>query len=248
MPKISIITAVVAGKDDYLNETWQSLVDQELPAGWDFEWIVQEDGTTGEPRKRLAVDDPRIDYGMGTWSRAASARTLAAGRVTGRYIRALDADDILLPGALARDIEVLEREPVGWVVSPAIDLHVDGSLVPGPRDPEPGLLPDYALFEGEAAGEMPVLGTTMTGRTELIHALGGWPAIPRGEDAAIVVAMEAVSPGWMQAEPSIYYRRWPAQTTADGKIFDLAYAAPTLARAKALRALGWRWTPTHAGV
>lgn len=241
MPKISIITAVVAGKDEHIMETYNSLVTQDLPSGWEIEWIVQEDGETEEPRKRIPDDDPRISYGTGTWSRASTARTLAMGRATGKYTRAVDADDILTPGALARDIEVLEREPIGWVVSPAIDLHPDGSLVPGPRDPAPGLLPDQTLLAGERAGLMPILGTTVTAHTALIHALGGWPAIPRGEDAAIVVALEAVSPGWMQSEPSLFYRRWPKQTTATGKLLDPYNAAPTIARAEALRELGWHW-------
>lgn len=244
MPTFTIITAVVAGKDQYIGETYDSIDAQQLPAGWELEWIVQEDGETGEPRKRLPHDDPRISYSMGTWSRASTARTLATGRMTGKYVRAVDADDILLPGALARDIEVLEREPVGWVVSPAIDLHEDGSLVPGPRDPDPGLLPENALLDGERASLMPILGTTVTARSVLVHALGGWPAIPRGEDAAIAVALEAVSRGWMLAEPSLYYRRWPEQTTAAGKTLDPANAAPTIARAEAIRSLGWRWTPS----
>src|SRR5437879_3785904 len=53
MPTLSIITAVLAGKHQHLAETYRSLAAQELPAGWDWEWLVQEDGETGIPLAEL---------------------------------------------------------------------------------------------------------------------------------------------------------------------------------------------------
>lgn len=247
MPTISLITAVVAGKHQHITETAASIVDQELPEGWTWEWVVQEDGETGLPGQPLDLDDPRISYAMADRGRAATARTLASARATGKYVRALDADDVLTPGALARDIAVLESHPVGWVVSPALDMFPDGRLVPGPRDPVPGPLPPTLMYDSETAGLLAVLGCTATAHTSLVRALGAWQALPLDEDVALVVALEAVAPGWMQAEPSIHYRKWSEQTTA-GK--DVHAAAPSgagrdviLGRADALRAAGWRWAP-----
>jgi glycosyltransferase involved in cell wall biosynthesis len=44
MPTVSILTAVYAPTAKYLPETIASVREQILPAGWDLEWIVQEDG------------------------------------------------------------------------------------------------------------------------------------------------------------------------------------------------------------
>ncbi|AKU18100.1 glycosyltransferase [Luteipulveratus mongoliensis] len=247
MPRISLVTAVLADIDDYLADLYDSIAAQEMPDGWSWEWIVQEDGETGRPARHLPTDDPRVTFGTGPHARAAAARTLAMSRVTGKYTRALDADDMLTPGALARDISVLETEPVGWVVSPALDLFPDGSVVAGPRDPNTGRLPDRVMYDGEKAGLVPVIGTTVTAHTALVRAVGGWPAMPISEDVALLIALEAVAPGWMQPEASILYRKWPKQTTADKDVNAASDGGPArdvmLAQADTLRALGWRWTP-----
>lgn len=244
--RIDVVTAVKAGKDDHLGELWDSLVDQEMPPGWDWRWILQEDGETGEPYAKVP-SDPRISSGSGSWGRASRARTLALSRVTGELLRAVDADDVLTPGALWRDIEVLSTHPeIAWCVSPAVDLLEDGSTWPGPRDPEPGPLAPGVMADGEREGLMPVLGGTMTVHTELVHALGGWPPLP-AEDVGLALAVEAVSAGWMQQEAGLLYRRWPKaagwgkdKSVASG---DSPARTVMLARVDALGAMGWRFTP-----
>lgn len=246
MPTISLVTAVLAGLDEHIGETYESLLTQELPAGWEWEWVVQEDGETGEVAERLPRDDSRVSFDTGRHGRAAAARTLAMARVTGKYVRALDADDRLTPGALARDIEILETQPVGWVCSPAIDVFPDGTEKAGPRDPRAGLLPRTTMYDGEKAGLLPVLGTTVTAYADLVRALGAWQALTLSEDVALMIALEAAAPGWMLDEPSLWYRKWPSQTTAD-KTHDATPWGPgrdvVLGRADALRALGWSWNP-----
>ena len=247
MPIISLITAVVDGLHEFLPETYDSLRAQELPRDWTWEWVVQEDGETGRPGSLLPTDDPRVSYAMAQRGRASTARTLALPRAAGTFVRALDADDMLTPGALARDVEVLTTQPVGWVVSPARDLMPDGEVVDGPRDPDPGILPEQTMYDGERDGLLPVLGTTVTTHTSLVRALGAWQALPTDEDVALLLALEAVSPGWMLGEPSLLYRRWPGQTTADKDVNRPAEHSirreVVMERADALRAMSWRWTP-----
>lgn len=246
MPTISVITPVVDGKQEHIGAAYQSLLDQEMPAGWAWQWIVQEDGETGRPLAELPPD-PRISAGAGRRGGAATARTLALSRAGGELIRGLDADDVLLPGALERDIATLTEHPeVGWCVSPAVDLLPDGSLKPGPRDPDPGPLPARFLADGERGGMLQVLGTTACAHTQLIRALGGWAALPQAEDAALVLALEAAADGWMIGEPSLLYRRWSGNSTVDvDKSLPqqaTVWRTVMLDRVDALHALGWRWS------
>ncbi|UKD50846.1 glycosyltransferase family 2 protein (plasmid) [Amycolatopsis sp. FU40] len=246
MPVISIVTAVVAGKERYIRQTYDSLADQKMPDGWSWQWLVQEDGLTGLPAAELPDDDPRISTGMGRQGRAAMARTVAMERATGDLIRALDADDLLPPWALAQDIRNLVDHPDhAWTVSPALDLLPDNSYAPGPYDPPPGTLPPGFLADGEENDHLQVVGTTCCTYTALAHALGGWQAMPGGEDVAFMLSCEAVGRGWMAAEPGLYYRKWPGSTTGDltfaGAEEALIWRRLMLQRARALAATGWTW-------
>src|SRR5882757_594143 len=102
---ISVITPVFEVGHLHLAEAYESLLTQEMPEGWAWEWCVQEDGNSGVPGKCLPTDAPRVSYATGLAGRAGVARTMALHRAKGQVVRNLDADDLLLPGALARDIE-----------------------------------------------------------------------------------------------------------------------------------------------
>jgi glycosyltransferase involved in cell wall biosynthesis len=248
MPTISIITPVYAGGDAHLHEVRATLENQVLPADWSLQWVVQEDGLTGQPLESLPTAS-WISTGVGRHGGAARARNLALHRVTGELVRCLDADD-LLPDeeALARDIHLLTAQPhLGWCVSPAIDLLPDGTMRPGPNDPPPGQLPPGVLADGLRADQLQVVGTSMTVYTELLHIVGGWPALPATEDVALMLACEAVAEGWMQEKPGEIYRKHQQQSTARPEHYALEERAARievlLTRADALRHTGWRWTP-----
>ncbi|GAA3858861.1 glycosyltransferase family 2 protein [Streptomyces sedi] len=253
MPTISVITPVHGGSEPYLPDAHRSVAAQRLPDGWDLQWVVQEDGRTGGPLAALP-DEPWISPGAGRAGGAARARTLALHRAAGVLTRTLDADD-LLPDerTLARDIEALAAHPdLAWTVAPALDLHPDGRLVPGPCDPPPGPLPPELLVDGARVGVLPVMGTTFTVYTALLVAIGGWPALPAYEDVGPLLAAEALSGGLMQAEPGEIYRKHPGQSTADPAYHDAeekaTRMATVIARADALRRLGWKWQPEQPAV
>ncbi|MFF7365444.1 glycosyltransferase [Streptomyces sp. NPDC008125] len=246
---ISVITAVYSGGENYLADAAQSVREQRdsLPLGWDVQWVVQEDGTTGSPLRDLPPE-PWISRGQARRGGAAVARTMALPRATGELIRTLDADDLLAPGALARDIAALEAHPqVGWCISSGLDLLPDGTTVPGPYDPPEGQLNYEELLSAYDANLFSVLGTHLTVRKPLLHALGGWPALPAWETVSIVLRCAAVSPGWMIAAPGGLYRKHSEQTTARSSYTQTADFAElrSLVRAQAefLRTTGWRWRP-----
>ncbi|MEU8927014.1 glycosyltransferase [Kitasatospora sp. NPDC048545] len=246
MPIISVVTPVYEGGHHFLGEAYDSLRTQSLPDGWEWQWVVQEDGETGVPGAALPKD-PRISYGTGRRGGAAMARTMALARVTGTLVRPLDADDLLSPDALRHGIDTLSAHPeIGWTVASAVDLLPDGTLRGSTIDPPAGPLEPGIIAAGYRAGQFPVMGTTVTTYTDLLHAVGGWPAVPASEDAALLVLLEAVSPGWFLSEPGEIYRKHPGQVTAQAAHWEnaerTALASVLLTRLDALRRTGWRWT------
>jgi hypothetical protein len=252
VPVISVITPVFDGGDAFLLDAYESVRGQNLPAGWTWEWIVQEDGRTGRPGSVLP-EDQRVRFATGTRGGAGVARTLGLARARGQLVRALDADDLLTDGALARDIAVLQEAPdVAWCVSAALDLLPDGSLTPGPYDPPAGPLSYRQLREQYEMDRFPVVGTHLTARTSLIRAVGGWPALPALEALALLLVCAAVAPGVMLADPGGIYRKHQAQTTAQPRYRDeaefLTLHTAILSRLDSLEDSGWRWaSPSRKG-
>lgn len=239
---ITVMSPVFVGGHHHLRDAYESLWQQEMPPGWEWQWCVQEDGTTGIPRS-LLPDDPRISYGSSLPGRAGVARTMALSRASGELVRTLDADDLLLPGALARDIEALRR--VAWCVSAGLDLHPDGTTTPGPYDPPSGPLPEDLFFSEQQENRLSVLAANLAAHTDLVRALGGWPAFSGAETVGLLLALEAVTPGEFIAEPSMLYRRHDNQTTASPQYWNAEESEVRLTialdRAAVLRRLGWKW-------
>lgn len=248
---ISVVTAVHAPAAVYLPDAYKSLCDQELPEGWDWQWVIQEDGETDQVTPYVP-DDVRISFGQGRSGRAGMARTLALSRVEGEYVKVLDADDMLTPGALARDLQALTGNPgIAWATSRVLDLLPDGSTVGFDSDPpagpiEPGTVLEYWKAHGYRAQVHPA--TLFVGR-ELLLALGGWMALPASEDTGLLLALSAVSRGWFTAQTGLLYRKWPGQVTSQAahthEAERNARMAVVEARARVLGELaGWRFDPS----
>ncbi|MFI6758296.1 glycosyltransferase [Micromonospora sp. NPDC050417] len=214
---VSVITPVHWPSLGYLAGAYESLVGQEMPDGWDWQWLVQEDGQDALLADQIPELDPRISPGSGRPGGPGVARTLALSRAEGELIKVLDADDQLTPGALARDIAVLTGEPgVGWTTAGVLDLLPDGSTEEWSQDPPEGLINLGAVLAYWQANDygLPVHPATLCIRTELLLALGGWMALPASEDTGLLLAANTISPGWFIAEPGLLYRKWPGQMTS----------------------------------
>src|SRR5580693_1094769 len=127
MPLISILSTVYGPSATYLDETIASVQGLTLPAGWEIEWIVQEDGAEPSLADRLKPIDI-IDYQANNAQLGlALTRNLALSRVSGSLVQALDHDDILLPGALTTLIPRFGDARVQWAIGQADDLLPDGT-------------------------------------------------------------------------------------------------------------------------
>lgn len=214
---ISVVTPVHAPSIPYLADAYESLRAQEMPDGWDWQWLVQEDGRTGEVEAALP-DDPRVLGGVGKPGGPGVARNMAMARSSGALLRVLDADDQLTPGALAREIEVLTSRPeLGWTTSSVLDLMPDGSTIGWQHaDPAGGKLEraEVLSYFHNNGYRLPVHPATLCIRRELALALGGWMALPGGEDTGLLLAASVIADGYFIDEPGLLYRKHPDQITA----------------------------------
>ena len=240
---VSVVTPVFGRGVAYLGEAYASLVRQELPAGWEWQWVVQEDGETGEVEAHLPHDG-RISAGCGRRGGPGVARTLALARAEGSLVKVLDADDLLTPGALRRDLDVLTRQPqIGWTTSRALDLMPDGTTVGFAGEPPAGPLTGGTVFEHWLAHEhrAPVHPATLCIRRDLLLALGGWMALPASEDTGLLMAASVLRDGYFIPDPGLLYRKWPGQATGQAAHTDPAEWSARMriieARTRAMRSL-----------
>ncbi|WP_181138832.1 glycosyltransferase [Streptomyces sp. Ru72] len=245
--RLIVVTAVHAPSARFLPEAYKSLCEQWLPEGWEWHWVIQEDGETDDVRPYVP-DDERVTFRQGRPGGPGVARTMALAHTDGAYVKVLDADDQLPPGTLARDLAVLEADPaLGWTTSRALDLLPDGSTAGFPGDPADGPVERGAVLDFWRANDFraQVHPATLCVRRDLLMALGGWMALPASEDTGLLLALNAVSRGWFCREVGLLYRKWQGQATGQASHVDPAERerrmAVVEARAKALASCGWRY-------
>jgi glycosyltransferase involved in cell wall biosynthesis len=244
---IIIVTAVHAPSAKFLPDAYKSLCDQELPEGWDWHWLIQEDGKTDEVAPFIPADE-RVSFRQGRAGGPGVARTMALAHADGEYVKVLDADDQLPPGALARDVAALEADrSLGWATSRVLDLLPDGSTAGFPGDPEHGPIERQVVVDYWASHDYraPVHPATLFVRRDLLIALGGWMALPASEDTGLLLALNSVARGWFSSEVGLLYRKWEGQATGQAAHVDAAERdarmAVVEARARALDYFQWRY-------
>lgn len=244
---ISVVTPVHPPSIPFLTDAYHSLCEQRLPAGWQWRWLVQEDGQTGEVAAVLPHDQ-RISTGTNRPGGPGVTRTMALSRVTGPLVKVLDADDRLTAGALARDITALAAdETIGWTTARALDLALDGTTSTVTTDPPAGRMPAGAVHRSWQDNDhhLPVHPATLCIRTELLLALGGWMALPASEDTGLLLAASTVSDGYFVGDAGLLYRKWPGQVTSQQAHWSPAERASRIGIIEArVAALHRRWRPT----
>jgi glycosyltransferase involved in cell wall biosynthesis len=240
VPLVSVITPTQRHNADWIGATYEALRTQGLPAGWEWEWLVQEDGEQPGVGPLLA-DDPRVRYeALGVQAGPSATRNAALVRARGDLVGGMDHDDTYLPGGLAALVDPLADDPgLGWSCGRCTWLLPDGGTwvkddVLPPGRVEPGVI--GACYRD--TGDWPFPAAFAVYRRQPLLAGGGWPAIARSEDAALLAAFAHDHAGVWVDRLVACYRRWDKQKTVqptDIAIRDHVERA-ILARDAALRA------------
>lgn len=104
---------------------------------------------------------------------------------------------------------------LGWSTTSVLDLLPDGSTVGWEHaDPPGGRLTSRFILEYFRTNSyrLPIHPATLCIQRDL--ALGGWMALPGGEDTGLLLAAAAVRDGYFISQPGLLYRKHAEQSTA----------------------------------
>lgn len=168
-PRITIVTPVFNTEARWLDACADSIAAQIYPH---WQWSIGNDGSTSDGTRaalaRAAARDPRIIVSDAPHNRGIAAATnLALSRADGEYVALVDSDDALLPHALFRMAEQLNRTPTpaDVVYSDEDKLDLEGVRC------EAYFKPDWS--PEQFLSNMYVCHLLMA-RRELIHEIGGF--------------------------------------------------------------------------
>lgn len=109
----------------FIEETIDSILSQDFPRH-QVEILVVDDGSTDDTSERVKKYGSSINYLYKSNGGQASALNHGIGRARGEIIALLDADDLFLPGKLARVVEVFRADPtLGMVYHRLQEWHVE---------------------------------------------------------------------------------------------------------------------------
>lgn len=189
------------------------------------EIVAVDDGSTDEtPAILAAIPEVRILRRPHAGVSAARNAGLQAAR--GRYLVFLDADDRLLPGALAANLQVLEQDPAcAFVAGSHVRTDAAGQQLAGGPPP----VATTAVYERLLRGNCVHTAAVMY-RREPLEEVGGFdPRLEVCEDWALYLRLARRLPARLHERVVSEYRRHGGQATAR-RIEDLLRSGLSLLR------------------
>ncbi|MEB2342845.1 MAG: glycosyltransferase family 2 protein [Flavobacteriia bacterium] len=137
-PRVSVVLTLY-NKGPFVAEAVRSILAQTFA---DFELLVVDDASTDEgPAEVAAIADPRVRFlpsAVNTGRPAAANRGIAAAR--GEFIAFLDADDLMYPERLAKQVAFLDAHPQVAIVGTCVrELRDEDQIVCWPTTHEEGM-------------------------------------------------------------------------------------------------------------
>jgi hypothetical protein len=209
---VSLITAADPGRLGFLGELDASVCElKRLVAGTGcrIEWVVVLDGPGdgGLPEQLAGVDHVSE---LGVMQGVAAARNYALTICSGKWIFAIDADDVLAPAGMARVATQHLQDEIGWIATNR-RWHHDASRtirwISEARTWKKGEL------EEAWTSPFPFHPNNMFVRREVVLEVGGWPALGVLEDLSYCLHVSAVATGVADPTTTVFYRSWSDQTT-----------------------------------
>jgi glycosyltransferase involved in cell wall biosynthesis len=178
---VSIIIAA-RNMERYVEATLASVICETDPSR---EIIVVDDGSTDQTVAIIkALNDPRVRVIARTHDHGVSAaRNAGLERAVGRTVLFLDADDVLVPGALCRLLAALDAQPecVAAYGSYLPISETGKQLADAPS--RISIFPDYDTLRHLLAKNIIVTGGTLLMRTDVLRSVGTFDReISFGED------------------------------------------------------------------
>jgi hypothetical protein len=207
-------------RPDLWADTARSIVDAAalLPAGWELQWCIHLDGIDRDVLTRCAWwDGLAVDVSVSAGPRRgfAMARNSALVNAVGDVIGVVDDDDRLGRSWPALVALLAERPDLGWAAGRTADIDIDGR--PIERGPFP--LPYGYVERGDPArrflvdSEWQFHCCAAVARTELVHAAGGWAALPWCEDVSMWSSVTSAAAGSYLDGVVYEWRHHPARST-----------------------------------
>ncbi len=237
LPEISVVLAAYNGAE-IITPTLQSVLEQDGPS---FELIVIDDGSGDHTATAIkaAITGAGVVTLLRNESNQGLTKSLIQGcaHASGKYIARIDAGDRYLPGRLARQYELIERNPsVGLVSCGTRFASANGEFLYGVSQ-QPG-----ELAQGLACCELDrVRGPTHHGSTmfrrDLYETVGGYRDVFRvAQD--LDLWMRFYEKSEVLAMPEILYeaRIYPNSISVSRRALQLATAQVILEGARRRRA------------
>ena len=209
-PLVSAIIAVYNG-EGCVARAIDSVLAQQFES---FEVIVVDDASRDATPRVLAGYGDRIKVIRRKRNRGlAAARNRAVDRAHGAFVAFLDADDVWLPGRLAKTVEALQSHSTTTLAfSDAVPIGSDG----GPLAPaylHPGMTRPPLMEDLLEEGWWPILPSTVTIHRWAFNRVGGFAEEYKGaagfEDTELWFLLRELGDFAFVTEPLVNYRLAP---------------------------------------
>lgn len=200
-PKVSVVTAVAPDRDDHVAEAAASIRYARTKIA--LQWVVVWDGGA---QGALPGADVVLEGRAG--SGVACTRNVALAALAAPYVTVLDADDMLVVDGLLAACAAFDADPeLGWVGLSR--KFPDGSATKHTFADSC----DFSPGELAQAWQAPLMfhPNSVVLRTEVLQAVGGWPAVASNEDLGMILCASELAAGRKIPATLTQYRVWDKQ-------------------------------------
>jgi len=182
----------------------------------DYEIVLVDDGSP-VPVASVAQGHPRTITVQQDNAGSAMARNTGIARSCGTYLVFLDADDHLLPSAVAAGIERLEANPeAGFAVGPREEMTFEGEPVPWPVPAPP---PEERIYLPLLRFDWYIIPpSSAMFRRRVVEAVGGFRDPWGADDLDFYLRVAHRYTACCYQAPAVTrYRRYSTSTSRDGE-------------------------------